>query len=234
MLRRSLLIGTMACLTGTARAAGNLPYGPAHTFAAYRNGQKIGSHALAFAINGADCTITTSIDFAVRALGFVVYRYRHLCRETWSSARFTALASQTDDDGVTCAVEAHAGNGGLAVRTRASKAIVKTSGDGDEALQPGGWLSKQLPPGLMPSTHWNIEQVRQSALLNSQTGKLAAVAIAPGARETVRTAGGSLPASRYTYSGDVRMTQWFDDRGRWVKSSFQVFDGSTIEYILQE
>ena len=30
------------------------------------------------------------------------------------------------------------------------------------------------------------------------------------------------------------MDQWFDDRGRWVKASFKAFDGSEIEYILQE
>jgi hypothetical protein len=30
------------------------------------------------------------------------------------------------------------------------------------------------------------------------------------------------------------MDQWFDDRGRWVKAAFKAFDGSEIEYILQE
>ena len=58
--------------------------------------------------------------------------------------------------------------------------------------------------------------------------------IDPGASETVKTAAGMLQGNRYAYAGDIRMNQWFDERGRWVKSSFQVFDGSTIEYILQE
>ena len=30
------------------------------------------------------------------------------------------------------------------------------------------------------------------------------------------------------------MEQWFDDKGRWVKGVFAAFDGSMIEYILQE
>ena len=234
MLRRSLLLGTAACLAGPARAAGGLPYGPTHTFVAYRNGQRIGTHALAFAGSGERRTVTTSIDFAVRALGFVVYRYRHLCTETWSDAGFAALSSKTEDDGADCAVEAQTAGSSLVVRRRTAKGMVKTSGGAEEALQQGEWTIENLPPGLMPSTHWNIDQVRQDRLLNSQNGKVAAVSIVPGAPESVRTASGSLAARRYAYSGDIRMSQWFDERGRWVKSAFQVFDGSTIEYILQE
>lgn len=30
------------------------------------------------------------------------------------------------------------------------------------------------------------------------------------------------------------MDRWFDDRGRWVCSRFVAFDGSTIDYVLQE
>src|SRR5690349_19611397 len=117
MFRRSMLIGTAACLAGPAyaRAAGGFPYGPYHSFTAYRGGQKIGTHALAFGGSGDRRTVTTSIDFAVRALGLVVYRYRHLCTETWSSNRFAALSSKTDDDGTECAVEATTGNGALSV-----------------------------------------------------------------------------------------------------------------------
>ena len=71
-------------------------------------------------------------------------------------------------------------------------------------------------------------------MLNSQNGALAKVQITPRGRETIKTANGSLEATRYSYTGDVEMDQWFDDRGRWVKASFKASDGSTIEYILQE
>jgi len=235
MLRRSLLLGATAWVAGgPARAAGGLPYAASHTFLAYRNGQRIGSHALTFAEAGGQRTVTTSIDFAVRALGFVVYRYRHLCTETWSSGLLGALSSQTDDDGTPSAVEARTDGGGLVVRRRSAKDVAKTGGRGNEAQQHGGWTSDTLPAGLLPSTHWNLEQVRRTTLLNSQTGTLAKVTIDPGASETVKTAAGMLQGNRYAYAGDIRMNQWFDERGRWVKSSFQVFDGSTIEYILQE
>jgi hypothetical protein len=44
-----------------------------------------------------------------------------------------------------------------------------------------------------------------------------------------------LARMRQLYAHAVRyMDQWFDERGRWVKGTFTAFDGSTIEYILQE
>jgi len=86
----------------------------------------------------------------------------------------------------------------------------------------------------MPTSQWNFRQVQQTALLNTQLGTVAQIQVTPAGRETVRTPGGSISATRYRYTGDLRMDQWFDDRGRWVKGTFSAFDGSTIEYILQE
>lgn len=53
-------------------------------------------------------------------------------------------------------------------------------------------------------------------------------------REKVKTATSWIDANRYRYSGDVTKDQWFDDRSRWVKTTFKASDRSTIEYILQE
>jgi hypothetical protein len=92
-----------------------------------------------------------------------------------------------------------------------------------------------LPPSTLPTSNWNMGQVGQSVLLNTQYGTQSHATITPMGREPVKTAsGGTVEATRYHYTGDLRMDQWFDDRGRWVKAAFPAFDGSTIEYILQE
>ena len=86
----------------------------------------------------------------------------------------------------------------------------------------------------LPSTQWNLRQVRENRLLNTQYGVLSHTSIARGAREVVRTTHGTVEAIRYTYTGDLQAIQWFDDKGRWVKAAFTAFDGSSIEYILQD
>ena len=203
-----LVLAIILALTGAipATAAEESPYGTGLTFVAYRNGEAIGRHTLAFQQYGPELQVSTSIDLAVKFLGLTVYRYTHQAQEIWRNGALQSLISQTDDNG--------------------EKFAVRTPG-----RDIGG---KPTSPDLLPSTHWNHRQVHQSRLLNSQTGAEARVQIVPVGRETIRTSRGSIDATRYRYTGDIVMDQWFDDRGRWVRMSFAASDGSTIEYILQE
>ena len=233
MLRRSFLFATGATLfTGTAGAAA-LPYGASLGFVAHRNGQRIGTHLLTFQQDGDRHVVTTEIDFAVRMVGLVVYRYRHRATEIWSGDEFQAIASESDDNGEKYAVKAKREGGDLIVQRREPQSFFKTSG-GDEALEQQRWIRDVLPGHLLPSTHWNIAQTRHQALLNTQTGKMVHTGVREVGRETVRTASAAPAATHFAYSGDITMDQWFDDHGRWVKSTFKATtDGSTIEYTLQ-
>ena len=175
----------------------------------------------------------TQIDFAVRLVGVVVYRYRHRATEIWSGDQFEAVASESDDNGDKYAVKTTREGANLVVQRREPQSFFKTSG-GDEALEQQRWIREVHPAHLLPSTHWNIAQTRQQALLNTQTGKIIRTSVQEVGRETVRTATSAPAATHFAYSGEITMDQWFDDAGRWVKSTFKAAtDGSTIEYILQ-
>ncbi len=233
MLRRSFLLATGAALvSGTARADA-FPYGPSLGFVAHRNGQRIGTHLLTFQEDGGRRIVTAQIDMAVRMVGMVVYRYHHRAREIWSGDQFQAIATESDDNGEKYAVKAQLEGDRLIVHRREPQSFFKTSG-GDEALEQQRWIREVHPGHLLPSTHWNIAQTRQRALLNTQTGKIIHVGVREVGRETVRTASAAPPATHFAYAGDIVMDQWFDDHGRWVKSTFKATtDGSTIEYTLQ-
>ncbi len=213
-MRLSLLAILLILSSAVASAAGALPYGPSLSFVAYRNGEPIGRHTVTFERDGGQLKVSTSIDLAVKFMGFTAYRYSHRAQEVWSGDSLVSLTSTTNDNGTKHNVMA----------TRQADDISVTH-DGNRTVLPGKTL---------PSSHWNIEQVRQSMLLNTQKGTEAKVNISQGPRENVKTLSGFVPATRYSYTGDVVMDQWFDDRGRWVKTSFQASDGSTIEYVLQE
>ncbi len=195
-----------------ASADGAIAYGPSLSFIAYRNGEAIGRHDLVFARDGSHLTVTTRIRLAVKFMGFTAYRYDHTAQEVWQNQRLISLSARTDDNGKLYDVRAERTPAGLAVRT-------------NDRLET-------LSGSLLPSSHWNIAQVGQSALLNTQTGREARVRITLLGREQVRTAAGIVQASRYNYQGDVEMDHWFDDLGRWVKTAFTASDGSRVDYVL--
>ena len=197
-----------------ASSAQDLPYGPTLSFAVYRNGELIGRHELAFQHNGRDLTVSTTVDFTVKMLGFTAYRYTHRAQEMWNGETFQSVATQTDDNGTKYAVRA------------------QRTAEGIDVQRPTG--REVMPLGVLPTSHWNIRQISQSSLLNTQNGKRAHVQVTPLGRNKVKTASRWIEASHYRYAGDVTTDQWFDDLGRWVKTTFKASDGSTIEYILQE
>lgn len=212
-----LILAMLLLATGStaASAAEDFPYGSSLSFTAVRNGQTIGHHSLTFQKNGAQLTVSTAIDLAVKFMGVTAYRYTHRAQEVWTGDTFQGLTAQTDDDGKKHAIQIRRDGAALIIERNAE--AVRTT----------------LPPQLLPSTHWNVRQVRQSALVNTQTGTEARVQVSVLGRETIRTASSSIDATRYRYTGDLVMDQWFDDAGRWVKTSFTASDGSTVEYVLK-
>lgn len=191
-----------------------IAYGPSLSFIAYRNGEAIGRHDLTFARNGSRLTVATRIELAVKFMGFIAYRYDHSAQEIWEGERLLSLSARTDDNGKRYDVRAERSPAGLTVRAN----------DRVETLSSE----------LLPSSHWSFTQVSQSALLNTQNGREARVQIKLMGREQVKTSSGIVQASRYKYQGDVEMDQWFDERGRWVKTAFTASDGSRVEYVLKD
>jgi hypothetical protein len=218
---RLLAVATMLLpIWPVVAAAEPLAYGNQLVFAAYRNGQPIGIHRLGFDRQGERLVVTTSIELAVKVVGITAYRYAHRGREVWLGKELVSFDSSTDDDGKPYAVRASRDQGRLRV----------------ERTGPGaaGPVRDWLPADLLPSTHWNVDQASQGFLLNAQKGTREQITVTAAGRESIRTLSGVIAATRHRYDGGVRMDQWFDDRGRWVRSRFVVFDGSTIDYVLQE
>lgn len=232
---RRLILASIIAATGAsaAMATDDFPYGDIHSFNVYRDGQKIGSHTLVFRKDGQQRAVETSIDFTVKALGLTVYRYSHRGNEIWNGSTLQSIDTKTDDNGKQFAIRARQDGSKLAVERQGSDAAAGAAMN-DQGLKRDNAAVEALPPTVMPSTHWNLNQVKQSILLNTQYGTPSKVKITDLGRETIKTASGSIEATKYRYTGDITMDQWFDSRGRWVKAAFKAFDGSQIEYILQE
>ena len=236
LMRRQLAATLVVSVLGstTVSAANDFPYGQTLAFNVFRNGQEIGRHTLTFESDGPNRIVTVAINFGVKAMGITAYRYVHSDREVWNGDALQALDSQTDDNGKKYKVHVQRGAKGLTVERQAPADAINAS-TADQGLQPPSIEHELLPADILPTSHWNIAQVKRSVLLNTQYGTQARVQVTPMGREPVKTAtGATIEATRYHYTGDIRMDQWFDDRGRWVKGMFAAPDGSTIDYVLQE
>jgi hypothetical protein len=88
------------------------------------------------------------------------------------------LTNRTDDDGKAYAVQANRTADGIVVQAQDTGRIV-------------------LPAPIMTSSHWNVRQVTQTVLLNTQKGNEAHVKITALGRETVKTSSNTLPATHY-------------------------------------
>jgi len=216
---------------GSPAVAQDAPYPPVVTFAIFRNGENIGRHVINFQQKGDARIVTVDVDITVKALGVAAYRYVHHSNEVWIGDQLQSLQSTTEDNGRKFSVSAQRVGANLKVEHTNTGPVASAAYDG---FQAPDITRETLPASTMPTSQWNFRQVKQTTLLNTQYGIPAHVKVVAGPRELVRTSKGSVEARRYSYSGDLHMDLWFDDHNRWVKGTFAAFDGSTVEYILQE
>jgi hypothetical protein len=235
-LSRLLALAALLSILATAPAAlavDDAPYPATVSFLATRNGEPIGTHTLNFADDNGRRTVTVAIDLGVKVAGVTIYRYVHRGRETWQAGLLQSLVTTTDDNGAQHEVKgARAGDRFKVDRSLKPAGLLPGSTEQNPASVQYG--SETLPGDVLPTSHWNVRQARQTQLLNTQLGQKIDVQVTDMGRETVRTRARSLQATRYRYAGDLKLDQWFDEKGLWVKLSFLARDGSTIEYTLQD
>ncbi len=99
--RRMLLAAGAALLTpGLARAAPGSPPGGALAFAVFRNGVRVGDHAMTFTGAAGAMTIVTRVAMTVRLGPVPVYRYSHRATERWSGILTLVLSPPRTPEGL--------------------------------------------------------------------------------------------------------------------------------------
>ncbi len=181
-------------------------------FKVYRDGDEIGHHRVRFTSNGTDIVANVDIELSVRFAGIRVFHYKHNSREVWRDGSLAAIDSVTNNDGD----DMH-----LTLRR-----------NGDALTIDGTEYQGVAAGALVPTSYWFMDTIQQSQIIDSQNGRIFPVVIRKIGRETVEAGGAAVAATRYTLQEQLTMNLWYDDQGRWVKTSFES-DGSLIDYVLQ-
>ena len=191
------------------------PYdGAVIDFEVLRKGNPFGRHVLTFEkLDDGAFTVTTDVDLDVKFGPITAYKYRLDATERWIDGQLVSLSGKSNNDGNKGRVQASAKAGELVVES--------TEFDG------------ALPLSIIPSSHWNILQMKGDRMLSTETGEVLEIEVETIGPDTVLVAGQEIEATQYRLKSDLTVDLWYDDQNRWVKLAFDA-RGQTIEYVLSE
>jgi len=211
----SLLLLALA-LPGTARNA--LVDDAASTrlieFDVYLDDSRIGFHR--FELQGPSDgmrEVVSKANFDVKFLFVTAFKYRHDNAERWVDGCLSEIDARTNSNGKRTAV----------MGERTERGFVVETSDGRESL----------PECVMTFAYWNPSFLKQSRLLNAQTGEYLDVAIEQLGSSAFEIGGRAITAKGYTIRAkQVDVTVWYTANGQWIALESPAKGGRTIRYEL--
>ncbi len=182
-------------------------------FRAYLDGAPIGYHRFTLSDDGATRELKSETRFEVRVLLIPAYRYSHDATERWRGDCVERLTARTDDNGKRSNVNA----------LREGERLTVTSARGLEVLDGC----------VMTFAYWNPRILRQSRLLNAQTGAYETTRIAALGEETINVRGARVMARRYRIDGaGSPIDLWYSANDEWLALESAVAGGRRLRYAL--
>lgn len=197
----------LAALPLQAEAAGRSSL----LFAVRRDDKALGFHRIDFAEQDERLIVDIEIAFDYKLAFVPLYRYRHRNREVWEGDRLLSMASETDDNGDSFAVEAER--------------------KGDRLLVDGAEGKLELPGNTFTTSYWKEAAMAKNQWLDTQAGTIVRSEVTKQSKETIEAGGRTVDATPYDLEGDLTCKLWYAE-GRWVKLNF-VADGAVIDYALE-
>lgn len=182
-------------------------------FDVLRDGGEFGSHVVSFTKAGDSLTVKTSVELKAGLGPITLFEYLHDVTERYVNGKLTWVGSRTKNAGKWKTLSAQAVEGGLKVVADRFQGVLNGT--------------------VIPSTHWNQEEMRQSTMFSTETGEMLPITVKDRGMDTVRIGSGAvIPARRLDVDSDIDASFWYDLQGRWVKCAFET-QGSKIEYVLR-
>jgi len=184
-------------------------------FEVYLDESLVGSHRFTLSDQGERRRLESHAQFDIRFLGIDVYRYQHDSLESWRQDCLEEIHAKTNDNGTSVNVD-----GGRQTQDFSLKVDGKTS---------------TLPTCIMTFAYWNPQMLRQSQLLNPQTGELTPVTIQQVGRESMQVRGVDTPVDHYHLASQkFDIDLWYDPNGNWVALDSLVEGTRKLRYRLSK
>jgi len=180
-------------------------------FKVFLDGEEIGFHNFAMTHKGDQKVIHTNARFDVKFLFFTAYSYQHDNVEQWRGQCLETINAVTNDNGDE----------------------FKVSGKIDSDLFIVNTIEKEnaYPSCIKTFAYWDPAFLKESMLLNSQTGEMNKVESEFIANETLVHDGKAMSARRYRLSGDkLQIDVWYSDEDLWLALESLTENGRVVRY----
>lgn len=183
-------------------------------FKVYLDKSPIGEHTFRLDRHDDDKTLISSAKFNVKVLFINAYSYQHTAQEKWHGDCLTALEARTVENKETTNVKG------------------ELNGSGFKVDATKGKLS--LPECVMTFAYWNPRMLKQSKLLNPQTGEWLDVSIKPMGTEEIEVRGQQVPAEHYRLEAPkMKIDLWYGKGQEWLALQSTTPEGYLITYKLK-
>ncbi len=175
------------------------------------DGLPIGTHDIIVREKGDARSVQSDMRYGVALLGV---SYKQHAEETWQADCLTRIDTRTEEKGAVTTVAGRLDAG----------AFVVTGPRGKE----------KLAPCVMSFAYWNPRVLRQTHLVNAQTGAWTPVTVHDLGKESLDVRGTSRPASHYRIDTERnRIELWYSPEGEWLGLRSTTRDGHVLSYRLR-
>ena len=186
-------------------------------FKVYLDGDEIGFHNFSMIHKEQYQEIYSTARFDVKFLFFNAYSYKHDNVEFWNGQCLNSINAVTDDNGELYKVSGTAGNDVF---------VVSTSEDQDEK-------QNRYSPCIKTFAYWDPEFLKESSLLNSQTGEMIQVESEFIGNETMTHRGKETEARRYRLRGEnLQIDLWYSNDDHWLALESLTEGGRIVRYAM--
>ncbi len=182
-------------------------------FRVFLNDKEIGYHDFFLAEQGESRVLRTVAEFEYKLLFVTLYDYAHENSEEWQGNCLTRIESSTDDNGEALSVLGRQQQGTFVVQANRGAA--------------------NLPPCVMSFAYWNPEFLKQSQLLNSQSGEYVDVRVSTPEPTEFKVHGEMRPALSYHLAaGPLKLQLWYSMDREWLGLESETKNGRMLRYEL--
>ena len=179
-------------------------------FDIYRNNKFIGKHIFSFNRDGNKLFVKSNINFEIKKLGVVLYRYKAEGTETFEDGKLIEFKSKTNQNG--------------------KEKFVNLKTEKNEYNIKGSSYNGKAPIDYLLGTWWNHSIVEAKAQISAVSGRIIHQKVNFLGKETIKINGKKYKTLHFNFSStDNKLSKnkrlntdvWYDEKTlNWVRASF--------------